>query len=97
MQPKESFSTLIISKLFIYPILSYKVCDKIFNKIFNIYYNYDNYYNYKYNICYLWKYKSNTFTADTKKVNPRCIKTNFNISRKIGEVLIESDYFCRQI
>jgi len=51
------------------------------------------------NITYViwWKYKSNTFTADTKKVNPRCIKTNFNIFRKIGEVLIESDYFCRQI
>jgi len=38
------------------------------------------------------EYKLNTFTADTKKVNHRCIKTYFNIARKIGEVLIESDF-----
>ena len=25
------------------------------------------------------EYKSNTFIADMKKVNPRCIKTDFNI------------------
>jgi len=36
------------------------------------------------------EYKSNTFIADTKKINPRCIKTDFIIARKIGEVLIES-------
>jgi len=40
------------------------------------------------------EYKSNIFTADMKKVNPRCIKTDFNIAHKIREVLIESDYFC---
>jgi len=27
------------------------------------------------------EYKSNTFTADTKKINPRCIKTDFNRSQ----------------
>ena len=42
------------------------------------------------------EYKSNTFIADSrKKLINRCIKTDFNIVRKIGEVLIEFDYFCR--
>ena len=32
------------------------------------------------------EYKLNTFTTDTKKINPRCIKTDFNIAHKIGEI-----------
>ena len=32
--------------------------------------------------------------TNTKKVNLRCIKKDFNIARKIGEVLLEYDY-CR--
>jgi len=34
------------------------------------------------------EYKSNTFTADTKKINPRCIKTDFNRSKKFWLNLI---------
>jgi len=76
----------MISKLFIYPIF-YKVSDKILNILIL---------NYEHNICYLVETSiSRILLPQIRKKLILVALKQISIARKIEEVLIESDYFCR--